>query len=203
MISRRKFFLWGLVVATLALVTFEWLLTTAREQQPMPIVRQTRDFLLTNQLNQPTTASNLRGKVVVVDVIFSRCPAQCHRLSKLVAGFQDRLPADAKVVSLTADPIFDTPEVLSKYAARYHADATRWVFLTGPKADVYNFATHELLFTVLENPDPLHATLEDLFIHSTDFALLDRQGRLRGVVHGEEPDAAKQIISKVKRLLKE
>lgn len=199
----RKGILWGLVVATMALVTVEWLVSTRQFQQPLPILRQTGDFRLTNQLSQAVTAADLRGKVTVVDVVFSRCPAQCHRLSLLLQGIHDQLPRGTQVVSLTADPDYDTPPVLAKWAARYHAEAPQWQFLTGTKAAVYNYAIHELLFTVLENPDPKHAALEDLFVHSTDFALLDQQGRLRGVVHGEDPDAGKQIIAQVRRLLKE
>ena len=58
-------------------------------------------------------------------------------------------------------------------------------------------------FNLLENAEPAKARLEDLFIHSTDFAVFDRVGQLRAVVHGEEPDAVTRIVTLLRQLQRE
>jgi protein SCO1/2 len=172
---------------------------------PLRLERPVGDFRLTNQFGIPVDRQALEGFVWVADVIFSRCPGQCHQLSLQMREVQRRLPpgAGVRLVSLTADPEFDTPEVLAKYGRRYGYDTNNWLFLTGPKADVYRLATQGLLFSVVEQPPGARASLEDLFIHSTAFALVDRRGRLRGVVQGELTNAVDLILQQAQRLTRE
>jgi protein SCO1/2 len=115
-----------------------------------------------------------------------------------------KIPPDSavKFVSLTADPENDSPTVLESYSKRYGADPGRWWFLTGPKSDVYHTAIAGLGFTVVENSVP-NPKLEDLFIHSNFFALVDKSGRLRAVVQGERAVAEAELLRKIDQLLKE
>jgi cytochrome oxidase Cu insertion factor (SCO1/SenC/PrrC family) len=59
-----------------------------------------------------------------------------------------------------------------------------------------------LKFSVVENDPKRAATLEELFIHSASFALVDRSGRLRGMVQAEESNAIDEVI-RLSRLLSE
>jgi protein SCO1 len=194
--------IWAVIGATIALVGFLATKPPGAAEGPLPVLHEAGSFGLTNEQGRAVAAEAFRGAVCVVDVVFTRCPAQCHRLSLLMSRIQAKLPEGVHLLSLTADPVYDTPMVMSKYGAKYNQDPAKWTFLTGPKADLYRYATNSLLFTVLENPDP-QAKLEDLFIHTTDFALLDKAGRLRGVVHGDEPGAATEILAMARKLLKE
>lgn len=162
-------------------------------------------FRLTNQFAAPVTEENLKGYVWVTDVIFTRCPGQCHQLSRQLREVQKRLPAGSPVrlVSLTADPEHDTPAVLQEYALRYRYETNNWMLLTGSKASVYELAIKGLLFSVVEQPEGKRQSLNDLFIHSTAFALVDRQGHLRGVVQGEMTNAVDEILRRVDRLVRE
>lgn len=171
--------------------------------EPPPVIGSVKPFALTNQLGVAVSEADLRGQVVVADVIFSRCPTLCHRLSQQMAKLQAQIPAGVRLLSLTADPAFDTPTVLAKHGQRYGTDAAKWWFLTGTKAEVYQVATNSLLFAVMENPEPEPAKLEDLFIHSADFKIVDRLGRLRAVVYGEETNAVERILSLVNQLQRE
>ena len=166
--------------------------------------RPLADFRLTNQFELPVTRAALDGFVWVVDVIFTRCPGQCHQLSQQMRALQKRLPpgAPVRLVSLTADPEFDTPAVLAKYGRRYGYDTNNWLFLTGPKADVYGLAIKELFFAVVEQPEGKRVSVDDLFIHSTAFALVDQRGHMRGVVQGELTNAVDQILGQVQQLLR-
>ncbi len=179
--------------------------TTEPGASDFPVDRPIRPFLLTNQFGRPMTAGSLRGRVTVFDVIFTQCSGQCHQLSLQMREIQKQLPAGmpAQLMSLTADPEFDTPEVLEKYGRRYGYRTNNWFFLTGPKQDVYQLAIKELLFSVVEKPEVPRSTIDDRFIHTTAYALVDRRGHLRGVVQGELTNAVAEIVRRVKVLAAE
>jgi protein SCO1 len=171
----------------------------------LPHYSQVTGFQLTNQLSRVVGASDLTGHVWVADIIFTRCPGPCLKLSRELAAVQAALPADSPVrlVSLTADPAFDTPEVLRNYGERFGAQAGRWHFLTGRKSDVYDLALKQLLLAVDET-DPAQRTNDaDLFVHSTKFVLVDAQGGVRGVYEGTEPESRPRLLEAVQMLLEE
>lgn len=169
---------------------------------PLPVIGQWQSFSLTNQLGSPVTPEGLRGEVVIANVIFSRCPSQCHRLSQQMSRLQATTGKGVRLISLTADPTFDSPQVLQDYGKRYGADPERWWFLTGPKSEVYRVAEKDLLFSVMDTGEA-NPKLDDRFIHSGNYVVLDRQGRLRGVVQSEEPGAEEQVRLLAERLLQE
>jgi protein SCO1/2 len=148
----------------------------------LPVIGPVADFMLTNQIGQRITLADLRGQPWVVDVIFTRCGGPCPRMTKQMESLQAALPANsrAKLVTLTTDPEFDTPEVLHKYATRFNAKAERWNFLTGSKKEIAALGTDSLKLTAVEKKPEERTDADDLFIHSTIFVIVDKQGRLRG-----------------------
>src|ERR1035438_2677460 len=110
--------------------------------QPLPVYGQIADFSLTNQDGRAVSLADLRGQVWVADVIFTRCPGPCLKMTKQMKAVQDALPSGdmAKLVTLTTDADFDTPPVLRTYAERFQADPQRWMFLTGTKQEVAKLA---------------------------------------------------------------
>lgn len=193
---------WSALILIIVLVTVVFWRQRRPQAASLPVISKVGDFLLTNQFGLRVTDESLGGYVWVVDVIFSRCPGQCHRLSQQMRQLQQKVPVGAPVrfISLTADPEFDTPDVLRRYADRYGADGASWMLLTGPKAALYRLAMEGLKFSVVET-DPKQATiLEDLFIHSASFALVDRQGRLRSMVQSEDPDSTQRILQQMQVL---
>ncbi|MFO1460048.1 MAG: SCO family protein [Verrucomicrobiota bacterium] len=196
--KRAHYLLWaGFLVA---LATLTGIAVRRHWAEPVPgYLGQVGPFQLTNQLASKVGLDSLRGDVVIANVIFSRCPSQCHRLSQQMARIQSQTGPGIRLVSLTADPDYDSPEILRKYGVRYGADPNRWWFLTGAKAELYRFAEKDLLFTVMDTGEK-NPKLEDRFIHSGNYVVLDRQGRLRGVVQSEEAGAEKQAVSLARRL---
>lgn len=148
----------------------------------LPVIGPVADFVLTNQIGQCVTLADLRGQPWVADVIFTRCGGPCPRMTKQMESLQAALPANsrAKLVTLTTDPEFDTPEVLQKYATRFNAKADRWNFLTGFKKEIAALAMDSLKLTAVEKKPEERTDADDLFIHSTIFVIVDKQGRLRG-----------------------
>ena len=81
----------------------------------------------------------LRDRVVVIDFVFTTCTTICPVLSSTFARLQDRLgerlAGSVQLVSISLDPVRDTPERLRAYAARHHA-GPHWTWLTGPTGDL-------------------------------------------------------------------
>lgn len=167
-----------------------------------PILGQVKGFVLTNQAGVAFSSAELTGRVWVADIVFTRCPGPCPRMTAHLAELQRQLSetGDVHLVTLTADPQHDTPEVLAGYARQFEADTNRWHFLTGPAANIYRVATEQLLLAVGKNPEPESAAPEDLFLHSTKLVLVDGEGRLRGVFDGEDPAVVGRLLAAIERL---
>jgi len=168
------------------------------------------DFTLTNQNGSAVSLADLRGHVWVADIIFTRCPGPCLKMTRQMKDLQDALPAtsETRLVSLTTDPDFDTPPVLKTYGERFNAQPKRWTFLTGAKPQIANLATSSLKLAAVEKSPEAREAPNDLFIHTTIFVIVDRQARLRGVYEttgeGIEPAEVKaKILADIKRLERE
>jgi len=208
---RFEFLIWIGVVITLLILLLAYLLAQLRLREtigrPLPILGQVQDFRLTNQVGQVVTLADLRGRVWVADIIFTRCAGPCPRMTRQIREIQQALPATstAKLVTLTTDADFDTPPVLKAYADKFGADPKRWMFLTGDKRQVANLAIDSLKLTAVEKKPEERLAPEDLFVHSTIFVVVDKLGRLRGVFEtdgeGVSPMQARALIlAAVKRM---
>jgi protein SCO1/2 len=147
----------------------------------LPVISHLADFSMTSHLGQAVCRSDLLGKVWVADVIFTRCPGPCAMMTTRVADLQGSIPKEwpVKFVTLTADADYDTPDVLRAYAEHYQADSQRWSFLHGSKAAIVDLAVNNLKLVALDKEEERQSP-NDLFIHSTTLALVDKHGRLRG-----------------------
>jgi len=178
--------------------------------KPLPVYGPVADFSLTNQNNQPVSLENLQGHVWVGDIIFTRCPGPCLKMTRQMKELEQALPSNTNVrlVTLTTDPDFDSPPVLKTYAQRFGADFRRWTFLTGTKKQIADLAIGSLKLTALEKKPEDRASPDDLFVHSTIFVLVDKHAQLRGVFQttgeGVDPLQVKsQILAGVRRLERE
>jgi protein SCO1/2 len=206
---------WAVLFLTMAAIgaTFIWSRLAGRgrvDAAALPVYGQVSDFTLANQNGQVVSLADLRGKVWVADIIFTRCAGPCPTLTRHMADLQAALPAGSpvKLVTLTTDPEFDTPPVMKNYAQRFGANLDRWMFLTGTKREIANLAVGGLKLSAVEVKPEERASPEDLFIHSTIFVVVDKQARLRGVYQTTGPDVApqsakQQILAAVGTLLRE
>ncbi len=197
---------WGGITLVIALIAVAYVRERLQPQETMPVLREVPAFSLTNQAGAQFGRGALAGKVWLAEIIFTRCAGPCLVMTRELAALRQELPPreDLQFVSLTADPAYDTPEVLARYAERFEPRDARWHLLTGPKADLYALAMHGLLLSVDENPAGAQAAkLEDLFIHSTRLVLVDRRGRLRAYFNGDGTEPRRRIADAVQRLLDE
>jgi protein SCO1 len=173
----------------------------------LPVFGQIADFTLTNQDGKVTTLADLTNHVWVADIIFTRCAASCPVMTGQMKSLQNALPpaSEAKLVTLTTDPDYDSPAILKKYGEHYGADFNRWTFLTGTKKELAGLATDSLKLGSTPVPPGERKSPVDLFVHSTIFVLVDKHARLRGIfqTEGEDVDWTKikpQILAAVKQL---
>ena len=157
--------------------------------EPLP------DFLLMDQAGTKRRLSELRGRVVAVNFIYTRCPLPdvCPRLGANFAAvqrrFSGRLGRDLHLLSITIDPVHDTPAVLAEYAKMWRADPAGWWFLTGTGGQISKTASD---FGLVYWPE------DGSIAHSVVTAILDREGRLAALIEGTNHRAAQigDVIAK-------
>ena len=155
----------------------------AAPQRVLAIGETVPDFRLTDQKGGAVALSDLRGKVVAINFIYTSCalPNFCLRIANnfgvLQKRFRAQLGRDLILLTVTFDPVHDTPEVLAQYASRWNADPATWHFLTGPARDVQRVCR---LFGVDFFPD------EGLMNHSLHTAIIDRQGKMVANLEGNQ-----------------
>jgi protein SCO1/2 len=93
------------------------------------------DFALIDQRGEVVSLESLRGKIVLLDFIFTRCPGPCPILTSTHASAERLLSPELRArthfVSISIDPLRDTPEDMARYGAVRGADLEHWSFLTG------------------------------------------------------------------------
>jgi len=179
------------------LVLFTFLLAGCTASREIPTFSTVPDFSLMERSNRPVTRRDLDGKVWVADFIFTHCGGMCPTMSSNMEKLQARLPQEVMLVSFSVDPTNDTPETLSDYARRYNADPERWLFLTGDHEAVQKLSIGGFKLAL----DSTSGTEVEPITHSSRFALVDRQGNIRGYYGMEEADTLDRIVADVKNLL--
>ena len=98
------------------------------------------DFTLIDQDGKRFLSTSLRGKIIVLDFIYTTCTDVCPLFTANFARLQRQLNSEHKsdviFVSITTDPEIDSPKVLRSYAQRHGADFSNWLFLTGTEVQL-------------------------------------------------------------------
>lgn len=164
-------------------------------------------FSFTERSGQPISDADLKGKVWVASFVFSRCADPCPRVMATMAQLQAQFPTrdDLRLVTFTIDPEYDTPEVLTKYAANFHADPQRWLFITGPEKEIHTLLVNRFKQAVERNTNT-SASPGEKYFHSSRLAVVDKKGIVRavfdGVVSKNRPDAQQHFDDNLIRLKK-
>lgn len=162
----------------------------------LPTLGSVPPFTLTAQNGSPFDSRSLDGKIWVADFIFTNCTGPCPRMTSQMHSVQKNFTGNAEVkfVSFTIDPLRDTPEALTEYAAKFHADANQWTFLTGPVPTLHNLSRNVFMLGDVDGRT---------FEHSTRFMLVDRKARIRGTYLTSESENIPRLIADIQNLLKE
>jgi protein SCO1/2 len=168
-----------------------------------PTISYVKPFTFITQDNQHFTEKNMEGKVCVVNYFFTTCKGICPRMNGNMHKIYDAFinEPDFMIVSHTCDPERDSASVLKHYADSLKVNTNKWVFLTGRKDSLYQQARVSYL---LDDPKNSVVKIEDQFMHTQFFALVDKNGDVRGGVYdGLKEEDLQKLKSDIKDLLKE
>ncbi|MEY3608850.1 MAG: hypothetical protein RLZZ447_1638 [Verrucomicrobiota bacterium] len=150
-------------------------------------------FQLLNQWGEEVGLERYRGKWIVLNFIFTRCPVatMCPAATARMISLQRQVAAlgikDFQLLSISLDPAYDTPAVLREYAETRGVDPVNFQFLTGTEAAVRRLLAQ---FGVIAEPS------ENLWKHTLATLLIDREGRIRQRVEGAswEPEVFLRLL---------
>jgi protein SCO1/2 len=174
-----------------------WQASVRRDVEQLPVIRAVPEFSLTDQEGRTVTNADLRGKIWIADFIFTRCAGPCPLMTARMLEMQKALvkTPEVKLVSVTVDPEYDTPEVLKAYAEANFADPDRWKFLTGDKAVIEKLVTEGFMQHLAEeNGEPVHGTM---------FLIVDGNGMVRSARMLEDPELIPKVLTDTGNLLRE
>ncbi len=144
-------------------------------------------FALYNQNGDVVSFDQFRGKRVILNFIFTRCPiatmcpAATARMTALQRLAKEKNVSDLHLVSISLDPTYDTSPVLKGYAAARGIDTANFSFLTGPVSAVRDLLTQ---FGVIAEKS------DNIWKHSLATLLIDRDGKIAHRIDGStwEPE---------------
>lgn len=154
----------------------------------------------TNQLGQKVSFDDLRGKIIVLDFFFTRCPTICPGLARSMKKLQDSFVKNDSIVqfvSISVDPEHDSVPQLRKFADRYNANHDTWWFVTGDKKQIYDFALQEIKASIAD------AEVDTAFIHTENFFLLDTNRIVRGWYNGFDKAKQEELVRDIPTLMLE
>lgn len=172
-----------------------------RGDRALPAIHEVDDFSLIDQSGRPVTKADLIGKISVFDFVFTECSAQCELLAHQMATLQGSSGSltNFQLISVSVDPSGDSPERLTRYAKRIHADTRRWSFLTGKPQCVRKLIRDSFLFPIAVTLEQKE-TLNGDFLHSDKLVLVDARGIIRGYFEGMDPGTPDDILLAVAKL---
>ena len=194
-----------LLFFTVLLLTFYYFVFRGTDnwKVKMPILSYVQPFSFTNQDGVAVTDKNLLNKITVVEYFFTTCKGICPKLNtnmKQVYEIYKNEP-DFQILSHTCNPDTDSVSVLKHYSDSLQVNTQKWIFLTGRKDSLYQMARGSYL---LDDPKNNVEKIEDQFIHTQFFALVDRQGKVRGKIYdGLKVLEVEQLKQDISKLLKE
>jgi protein SCO1 len=168
----------------------------------LPVLNYVRPFSFTNQDGKQVTEKDVDGKVYVAEYFFTTCPNICPMMNtnmkKVYDKYKDR--ENFLVLSHTCNPETDSAAQLKRYADSMQVDTKVWWFMTGRKDSLYNTARVSYL---LDDPKNNLKSIEDQFMHTQFFALVDKGGQVRKIYDGLKEQEIKELENDIEVLLKE
>jgi protein SCO1/2 len=168
----------------------------------LPVLSYVQPFRFTNQDGKQVTEKDMEGKVYVAEYFFTTCVGICPKLNtnmkKVYEQYKDS--EGFLVVSHTCNPETDSAARLRYYADSMKVDTKRWWFLTGTKDSLYTSARVSYL---LDDPKNNLEKIEDQFMHTQFFALVDKSGQVRKIYDGLKEKEIAELGKDIGVLLKE
>lgn len=185
------------------------------------------EFKFINQDGKAITQRDTDDKVYVAEYFFTTCQGICPKMNANMRRIFDQYKdvPNFMILSHTCMPEVDSIPLLKAYEQKMingtlmkkedgsykinqvqglvnmQANNPNWQFITGDKKNLYDMAR---LGYMIDNgkPDSLQR-IEDEFIHTQFFALVDKYRRVRGIYDGLKEEEVQKLMVDIKGLLKE
>ena len=170
------------------------------KSKPDTTWHRVKNISFINQLGERVSLDELRGKIIVLDFFFSRCPSICPGLARNMKKLQDSFVKNDSIVqflSISVDPEHDSVPQLRKFADRFNVNHDSWWFVTGDKKEIYDFAFNEIKASIADTE------VDTAFIHTENFFLLDTNRVVRGWYNGFDTTRQSQLARDIPTLLLE
>ncbi|MCW3089207.1 MAG: hypothetical protein JWP81_276 [Ferruginibacter sp.] len=199
-------------------------------QSSLPVINNNiQPFSFTNQNGKAITDRDIEGKVYVTEYFFTTCKGICPKMNANMRRVYDTYKGDSSfmIISHTCMPETDSVPLLKKYeqkmvggkllktedgSYKIEYDSTHsgqqaftntsWNFVTGDKAALYKMARQSYMIDN-NKPEDTTANINDQFIHTQFFALVDKKSRVRGIYDGLKEDEIQKLLKDIKQVLKE
>lgn len=165
------------------------------------IWHKVNNITFTNQLGKPVSLDDLKGKILVIDFFFTRCPSICPNMAKAMKRLQNSFinsnDSIVQFISVSIDAPHDSVPQLRKFANRYTSNHDSWWFVTGNKKEIYDFALQEIKANIAD------VNIDTAFIHTENFFLLDKNRVIRGWYNGLDTVAQTKLVRDIPLLMLE
>jgi protein SCO1/2 len=200
--SKKAWIYGGFFVVLLAGFYIVLMSTTDFGNVKLPVLNTIHPFSFTKQDGKTITEKDVQGKVYIAEYFFTTCKGICPKMNKNMKVLYEELKAEPGflILSHTVDPETDSVATLRRYADSIGANPANWWFLTGSKENLYKSARESYL---LDDPKNSSKNINEQFIHTQFFALVDHQGRVRGIYDGLKQGEIRQLVDDVHKTLNE
>ena len=156
------------------------------------------DFSLLDQTGKKITRADFSSSIVVVNFFFTTCKGICPRMNSQLDRVYEKYKGNSEVkfISHTVNPDNESVPVMAAYAQRYHPDANQWHFVTGDKKQLYDLARRSYMIS-----DTRGDGGKEDFVHSQNFALVDKEGHVRGIYDGLDSAEVDRLMTEMDVLL--
>jgi protein SCO1/2 len=159
--------------------TPEWILKSEKQYAQIHTIAP---FEFINQNGGKITNKDFEGKIYIADFFFTTCPSICPILSKNMGSLQQTYKEDENILLLSHSvmPGVDSIEKIKEYARTQKAIDGKWHLVTGDRDQIYKIARA----SYFADENFKKTKDESEFIHTENFVLVDKKGRIRGVYNG-------------------
>jgi protein SCO1/2 len=171
-------------------------------EKRLPVLSDVQPFSFVNQQGKIISNKDVAGKVYVAEYFFTTCKGICpkmnHNLKEIYEEYKNE--PNFLILSHTVDPETDSVQRMKRYSDSLGVDPKNWWFLTGRKDSLYYTARISYL---LDDPKNNNTNLEQQFIHTQFFAVVDKNGQVRKIYDGLKKEELNALKGDIKVLLNE
>ncbi len=172
------------------------------EKVKLPVLNTVQPFTFLRQDSAVVSQKDLKKRIYVAEYFFTTCKGICPKMNKNMQVVYEKYKGNPNflILSHTVNPENDSVPVLKHYADSLGASPNNWWFLYGSKTDLYKTARESYL---LDDPKNSSKNIDEQFLHTQFFALVDGQGRVRGIYDGIKKDEVDQLMIDIEELMNE